>query len=257
MIDSLTKFRLRYIDALAKSWRDEDYKKTLLDSDNVLDLFENSDGDELDSFINTWPNVKVKVVDKDDHKVVWAPTFLGGWIGAGDLFIIKIPQIPKNKSERAQAIANYAKLFPTFLGRDRGNAPSDSGVIDDEFLRFGAMTLQVITILWKAKELLDEGAENKSDSDRQLLSEFYDEFINSDVDAAEVLSKYFSFNNPWNFKVKFVVDNDFSYEDGEWKYIPKNEVILYYPQVPSNEDDHPIALTTYNSNYNVYPFTCC
>lgn len=240
MIDALTNFRLQYMEALAKSWQDTSFKEAMLESNNLLEFLDDQYGKGIK---DVWPNVKIELTDK--IRAIWAPEFLGGWVGDDDLFTIYIPNKPEDEAIAAEALAAYGTLFPTFMGRQSQGEFQNTGIIDESFLKFGAITLQVIGILWR----------DGKDSD------FHQELFSSEDGAALVLSKYLSHKNPWGFRLKFkLADEDkFTYDPVEktWKDIQPNEVTLHYPEKPQLEKDLPIALATYNSNYDVYPFTCC
>jgi ribosomally synthesized peptide (two-chain TOMM family) len=98
---------------------------------------------------------------------------------------------------------------------------------------------------------------------------FKEELLNPDgdhTDKTAVLSKFFGYNNPWNFAINFkecktfILDKD---DDSEFDY-PANIISLGKPRKPelpggpnSSKGIYPIALAAYNDDGKSYPFTCC
>lgn len=238
MNDSLTKFRLVYMEALAKSWKDSSFLAAMLESKNLLEFFD----EQFDSGLKEmWPFVEMTVTD--EKKAIWSPGFQGDWIGNDDLFTITIPTKPEEEN-LAEALAVYGNMFPTFLGAQTKGSTISSGVMDEHFLKFGALILQVIGLLWRG--------------DRQ---DFASELFEVGDQGEMVLSKYFSYKNPWGFRLKFekAPEGKFTYDADTktWNDIVKNKVTMYYPECPEDVKDHAYALATHNINYDVYPFTCC
>ena len=44
MIDALTNFRLMYMEALANSWKDNNFKQAMLESNNLLEFLDDQYG---------------------------------------------------------------------------------------------------------------------------------------------------------------------------------------------------------------------
>lgn len=305
MSKDLLDFRLAYLQFIARTWRDSDY------FDNVIKRYEivDSHSDEA----TTTPLLNLKNILEDDEAynyrcpwladvflkvdrdaVIWKPDDTGGWIGPDDAFHISIPvwDNEKNKVDEGQkvsALAAYYAQFPTFLGSGRpdpnpnvetkknketskekstdvfssGYSPirpsMNAGSLGDDFLTFGSIVMRTIALAWKNKAFREE---------------LFSDSESSSINKSEVLSKYFGYTNPWNFRLVFrkltIIKgsdrepgkNECVWVPGEndslgrWEGLPPNRVQLYYPVKPRNEGEMPIALNTYNCTGPAYPFTC-
>jgi len=245
MIDSLIDFRLVYMRLLAESWVDESFKTKLLQAEDIMELLR-ADSSKPYYYDSPWEYIKVKLIASDYIK--WLPMETAGWISPDDYFIINIPSRPDH-DQRVQALAAYYQHFPTFLGKTKqrkdghnesfNSAIADLGIDPTPFLEFGGITLRTIALAWHNPGFLGE-------------------LTMAGKDATPVLSKYFGFNNTWNFNLQFVEASKFKWEEKnqEWENIPQNIVMMHYPPKPEEEIYWPIALTAYNNTGPAYPFTC-
>lgn len=262
MSNPLMDFRLRYLRAIAESWKDTDYEKELIEAPDLLSHFEKRDEEKLKKFISPWDNVLITFLSQQENPVdpgEWEPDITAGWVGPNDSFVVILPENPWDfqsvKQSKAGsptiAIAKYYEAFPTIFGINTnhslssappppagGALPTDLGASDGPFLEFGGVTLRALALAWADKD-------------------FYKELITlAPPDATPVLSKYLGYNNPWNFNIKFEMAN-FEWCGNDWGNFPKNRVELHYPEKPDISEKHlPIALTSYNNTGPAYPFSC-
>ncbi len=286
MINDIIQFRSIYLQAIAKAWSDENFYSELvipakefnsnlskfLSGDNtVAESYKGFDRSELLSktfdFDFPWPRMSVIIINNDTY---WSSKYELGWVGINDLFIVQLPQAPykkpshskkedpaaeaattlKEKEMAAEAVTAYYRLFPTLLGLPHEDAHGSAQ--DDQFLEFGRLTLRVVGTAW---------ADPK----------FTQEITNPDLKNADpLLSKYFKYNNPWNFNIRFRNAKDFRWvktsENSEspsskppqyhWENIPNNIMVLNYPNRPAETVDFPLALADYNNSGSAYPYTC-
>lgn len=270
MQENILDYRISYLKAIAIAWRDPKFKALLLESNNILDLLQNytdrNGNNPFNQYTNPWTNLTITVSERLALK--WSPQLTAGWIGSDDLIEIYLPQKPADDNLCAEALAQYYYNFPDFLGPLKGEngdqtgaqttqasvtgaLPTQLGIGDDEFTDFGALMLRAIALSWvKKSPFLDEllaasGNPNHPGEDEHS-------------DATPVLSKYFGYNNPWNFKLRFRLAPNFTYnaESSKWENIPNNHIYLWYPEAPADIDFRPTALTVYNNDGPAYPFTC-
>ncbi len=266
-MDLLMDFRISYLKAISLAWNDDEFKNKLLESDNVLDLFSSrGERDRFNSYQNPFSNLIVTV--SDSHEVKWDDSLINNWFGPNDYIDIYLPEKPQNDSDSAEALAQFYYLFPDIMGPikkngssldnsqgssvlSRGSQSSQLGISGDKFTDFGALMLKVISLSWENNKFLDElysasGPEDAKDNQR--------------FDSSPVLSKYFAYNNPWNFNLRFRSAENFKFEEvnglKQWVNIPSNHINLWFPSAPKSEKIRPIALASYNSNGAAYPFTC-
>ncbi len=292
----LMTFRLAYLQAIAKAWKDEDfrdklvpnYPKSTKSGSSQQNLNKTTDAMPLlkeFGFTSPW-NIELNII-YNEQGPVWKPLDTAGWIGPNDKIIIFFPNKPAD-DQATEALAAYYKLFPSYLGRavsskemphaervdpnkiSGGQALSVRLINSADFLDFGGINLRAVALGWKESAFLNELIPNDDPThqDSPLIPP-------KDTDSTPVLSKYLSFNNPWNFEIEYRFCPDFRWEPSqsseetndegkkkpnevkyEWKNVPKNIVQLYFPQKPSDASIHPIALTSYNSTGTEYPFTC-
>lgn len=241
-------FRLVYLRLIAMSWKDENDKDyispmKLVESRDVISDFLVK---EPFNFNPIWKYIQLRIVIDSDNKTVWKPVQTAGWIGPNDRFIINIPATPKKEDQQTEALAAYYQLFPTFLGPEQNapvpdcNAalPTKLGVDSGPFLEFGGVTLRAIALVWEDSSFADG-----------LIS-------SSQEDSTPILSKYFGFNNPWNFNIEFRYDPNFFWDGTQWNNVPSNIIELNYPQKPEDAVTRATALTSYNNTGPAYPFTC-
>lgn len=156
----------------------------------------------------------------------YEPLITAGWMGPDDTFGVVIPPAPDDPKDYSMAIAAYLQQFPTLLGyvQDKSGINQwefDSG--EPNFLAFSNMYAQGIPFCWSdlsVAQLRDQMAGNMKVLNRipsenhtfaYLLTNalFNDQGIltlaeNHEHRGAYTLSKYFGFNNPWNFKFLFM-----------------------------------------------------
>lgn len=253
MTSSLLSFRLAYLMSITEAWQNENYKKELLESENVLNFR---------GFTRYLPNEdpvqwKASIVLKENGlrwKPSGAPVGSNGWMGPYDDFIIKLPNKPADPAQEPIALSAYYQQFPTFFGGGYGdsapasNVSASGGVTKvgglgiggpETFLSFGALTLRVIAYAWENNEfferLTDPGLDN----------------------AAELLTEYFQFTNPWNFNIRFEKDENFNWDSEKkcWPVDILNRIELNFPDTPV-VDDQAIAIASYNDSGPAYPYTC-
>lgn len=264
-MSNILEFRIAHLKALSLCWRDANFKKEFLAQDNILDFFE-THSSLFNGYKNPFKHLTIKV--STEERVKWDPKWTAGWVGHNDNITIVLPTAPKNKALHASALFDYYSLFPNFLGPLKtgpghveacspsmlnGPIPLELGIGDDEITDFGALMLRVISLFWSDDE------------------EFKHELITASKNgnASPILSKYFGYNNPWNFDLRFekAPENTFEYhitevevaghkvETGNWKFIQNNTINLWYPE-PTEVEFQPTALTEYNNDGPAYPFTC-
>lgn len=251
--NSLMGLRLAYLRAIAKSWRDEEFKQTIVTGKDILGILEREFG-----FHSPWQHLELHLVN-DEPKAEWKPMETAGWIGSNDRFVIHIPKKPDKATHPEQALAAYYQMFPTLFGPVknnnslRGPLPLGLGVGPEPFLEFGAVTLRAIALGWKNETFWND-LTTKKGSKRK--------------DAKPALSRWLGYNCPWNFDLSFVEHQNFIWQEdgkhkiGVWnppeagKKIPNNIIELHYPEKPEDETFYAIALTSYNSTGPAYPFSC-
>ncbi|HEX7865721.1 MAG TPA: BMA_0021/BMA_0022 family TOMM bacteriocin [Variovorax sp.] len=252
--EPLLEFRLAYLRAIAKSWQDDAYRRTLLDAQDIQPLLH-------DDFAlpTQWPLLDVKLFQSPDpdQRAEWKPVLTAGWVGPDDSFVIVLPQAPSSLA--TEALAAYYQLFPNFMGPAAGFEPP-SGLLggalptglgipgggDGSLLAFGGVVLRAIALAWQSPEFL------------------FDLTRNPDADKAPVISQWLGYNNPFNFKILFTTNSAFTWDaaTGAWNLknangtLIKNSIVLNYPTAPVEENLRPIALTSYNNTGDAYPFTC-
>lgn len=256
-------YRIAYMKAISLSWKDKEFKKSFLGSENVLDFLSSNENKGLfNDYKNPWDLLKITV--SDNYSMQWRPEETSGWVGENDYIEIFLPEMPIDDSLAAEALVQYYYLFPSFLGPfkeqenllNNGNIPAGSVSakmgLGDDILDFGSLMLRVISLAWQNPEFLDELI--TSSGDGSLLSK------DCKSDASQVLGKYFAYTNPWNFNLRFRSCPEFKYqlEDGKlkWSGIPKNHIHLWFPNSPDKVSSEPTALTSYHNNGAAYPFTC-
>jgi ribosomally synthesized peptide (two-chain TOMM family) len=243
--DPLIQLRLAYLRAVARSWRDAEFRQQLTTAADVQTLLQQHCGLCVD-----WPNLAIRVRDSNPP-LRWNPLQVGGWMGPDDEFEIALPGAPQNEAERTEALTAYYQRFPTLMGVAVSVTPhakflaasAGSGGADVPtsavLLPFGAVILRAIALSWANPSFRDE-----------LLAA---------SDARTVLSQYFGYNSPFNFRVRFHACEAPSCRNGAWEFAwLQNRIVLNYPQVPPLQDKAlwPVALTAYNDTGPAYPFTC-
>lgn len=298
MENHLMNFRLGYLRTIAKAWSNTTYEDRLLDGDDIYNKTKRTICETLnpskreglnirigpDLLDKNGPfkkyfqgvrlgNVSIRVFDIEEKQTRWDPEDALGWKGNNDFFIIHLPTKPHKQSSKEKAIrlAEYYHKFPTFLGvsdnvesskrydpcNDNSGGKlgqgvqTDLGVSPGPFLEFGGVILRALALAWQREGFFEEITKETM------------------IDATPVLSKYFSYNNPWNFNIRFIEsdaitlsndksdDSDNSINIKTWENPPQNIILLHYPRDPNIETDHyPVALASYNETGPEYPFTC-
>jgi len=243
--DPLIQLRLAYLRAVARSWRDAEFRQQLTTAADVQALLQEQCGLGVD-----WPNLAIRVRDSNPA-LRWNPLQVGGWMGPDDEFEIALPGAPQNEAERPEALTAYYQRFPTLLGvavsvMPRGKllataSGSGGGEVPTSavLLPFGAVILRAIALSWADAS--------------------FREALLAASDARPVLSQYFGYNSPFNFRVRFHASEPPLYRNGAWEFAwLQNRILLNYPQVPPLQDQAlwPVALTAYNDTGPAYPFTC-
>jgi ribosomally synthesized peptide (two-chain TOMM family) len=249
--DPLLNFRLAYLRAIARSWSDPDFRKSLLEAPDIQCLLKQN----LRSF---WPHLAIRVqVDPDPRKQTrWLPEETAGWIGPCDKFVITLPKKPD--SDEIEVLAAYYQWFPDLMGPTSDVPTSGQGQDIDEglgipggekgsLLAFGGVVLRALALAWHDEQFMQELT-----TDEKLQP-----------DAAPVLSKWLGYNNPFNFFLLFQEDQN---ETFRWDPSKKklqvtekdkpNTIVLNLPVAPDDAKIWPIALTSYNNTGPAYPFTC-
>jgi ribosomally synthesized peptide (two-chain TOMM family) len=243
--DPLIQLRLAYLRAVARSWRDADFRAKLTSAEDVQGLLQMECG-----LCVSWPCLDIRV-RHSDPVLRWNPIQVGGWMGPDDEFEIALPSPPPVESHRPEALAAYYQRFPTLLGTAlmvaqkqpqamalvvAGSSGASGGSevpTSAVLLPFGAVILRAIALSWADAEVREA-----------LLRE---------SDARPVLSRFFGYNSPFNFRVRFAAIE----LAGDSFASLRNRILLNYPQVPAGPKAlWPVALTAYNDTGAAYPFTC-
>ena len=252
LTSSLLSFRLAYLMSITEAWQNEQYKEELLDCSNVL---------AHPGFTRYLPNEdpvqwKASIILKENGlrwKPEGAPVGSNGWMGPYDDFVIKMPNRPTDSKQKPIALSAYYQQFPTFFGGGHGNLPGGTGAVaanavtkvgglgiggPETFLSFGALTLRVIAYAWENEE-------------------FFNKLTDPDVNnAAELLTEYFQFTNPWNFNIRFERDENFNWDSEKgWPTDIMNRIELNFPDTP-NMNEQAIAIASYNDSGPAYPYSC-
>lgn len=190
----------------------------------------------------------------------WDPGVTAGWSGPNDNFEILLPPKPgQGQDQYDMALAAYFQQFPTLLGHKRNSVTEVDGSAAN-FVEFGNVIMQAIAQSWSEDRFNGVIGNNEDEyTFRELLLD----------NGIKTLSRFYGYNNPWNFDVKFLkaeeIINPAPYWDGDrWAggelY---NTIILNMPNKPEadncsrmNDVVRPVALATYNANGAHYPFTC-
>jgi len=274
--EPLLQFRLAYLRLLARTWRDQEFKKKIFHLDTEKhgyitdDIQDTLVGEEF-ACTTRWRNLSVQLFESTVHgqKVQWSEKNAVGWIGPNDQFEITLPNCPAQTEYMADALAAYYQIFPTILGPaytcplsggrlhiEQSPNPTAMGIPGGgvgSFLAFGSVILRAVILSWKDLN-------------------FRDDLINAGEDAGPILAKWFGFNMPFNFFIKFKhhpnrpdFEGHYDNKNNKWIWKTENEVgnpiiwnkvILNYPTCPESEDIRPIALASYNNTGAAYPFTC-
>ena len=275
MSNTILSFKTAYLSAVAKSWVDPKFADVFHKEgeSSILTFLENNSGSPK-QFINPWKNLVINFLKDDGADLHWDPIKTGRWVGDDDRLTIYFPEDP-GVDHRVEALAKYNFIFPTFMGKIKSNfemlfdeesqqsivdvlnekhipipAILNMGVADFDLLDFSATVLKAISLYWE-----DEHFKGSIINKRDNFS-----------DKTPMLSKWFGYNNPWNFILNFKDNKPFNLNKAcecETLY-PANIISLGKPKNPKNpnekQDDKailPIALAAYNDDGNSYPFTCC
>jgi len=240
--DPLIQLRLAYLRAVALSWRDDAFRQQLTSGEDVQQQLQERCGLRI-----KWPALDI-VVTHSIPPLRWNPLEVGGWMGPDDQFVITLPGTPESEHDRPEALAAYYQRFPTLMGVALHQAPeaatfaSATGGSDVPtsavLLPFGGVLLRAIALAWADAEFR-----------RALLDS---------QDARPVLSRFFGYNLPFNFRVHVRAGGPTVRIDGAWRFEAlKNRIKLNYPEVPTQAERlWPVALTAYNDTGPAYPFTC-
>lgn len=272
--DALLRFRTGYIRAIAEAWENEEFMEELLVQRDVL---------SWKPFVNLLPNgkdlpwtAKVQIRRRDDGPL-WTPGITAGWLGSDDCFEIMLPETPDDHNDFENALGQYNQMFPTLLGHkysildtegqklskeEAGADPSIDGAAI-EFVNFSNVLLQAIALSW-ASDSHEKSGKKGSDE----LIDFRSKLAE---DGVSVLSKYFGFNNPWNFEFRFILPENlddpkkyrWNCETKRWGEL-YNTIKLNYPHKPKQGENDPyiastvrtVALANYNASGLHYPFSC-
>lgn len=246
--EPLLAFRLAYLRAIARSWQDDAYRRDLIAQRDIQPMLHQDFG-----LPTLWPHVDVSLHLSDDPvmRAEWKPVLAARWVCPDDAFVIVLPQAPQTHA--AEALAAYYQLFPDFMGVSTSFEPQQGGASrsipdgdPDSLLNLGRVMLRAIALAWQSPEFL--AALTRDDG----------------IDKAPVLSQWLGYNNPFNFHVRFVTDEAFTWNtaSGKWNLqradgsLIKNGIVLNYPNAPAEKEYWPIALTSYNNTGDAYPFTC-
>lgn len=275
MSNSILSFKTAYLEAVAKSWKDEEFAEEFYakGEENILAFLEAKSGSPK-KFISPWKNLVINFLDDDSHTLYWDPIQTGRWVGNDDRMTIFMPEDP-GVDHRVEGLAQYNFIFPSFMGKVKS---------DIELLFNKKEQIEFIDYL-VSKDIEIPTILTLGESDLDLLSftatmlraialywedpSFKEELLNPDgdhTDKTAVLSKFFGYNNPWNFAINFkecktfILNKD---DDSELDY-PANIISLGKPRKPTLPDGsssskgiYPIALAAYNDDGKSYPFTCC
>ncbi|MCL1123957.1 BMA_0021/BMA_0022 family TOMM bacteriocin [Shewanella surugensis] len=292
MSNTILSFKTAYLSAVAKSWVDKNFEEDFHreGENNLLTFLEEHSGSPK-QFINPWKNLTINFLkDKKsgtnflEDGLHWDPIKTGRWVGDDDRLTIYLPRDPedpllKNNNvpnmidNRVEALAKYNFIFPTFMGKIKSNfemllneknqhefikllieneVPIPSiltmGVADFDLLDFSATVLRAISLYWE------------DDTFKTSIINVDDNYS----DKTPILSKWFGYNNPWNFIINFKKCDSFYLLKANEAQYPANVISLGKPKKPHNPNGNqndkavlPIALAAYNDDGNSYPFTCC
>lgn len=240
--DPLIQLRLAYLRAVALSWRDDEFREQLTSGRDVQQQLQEHCGLRI-----KWPALDI-IVAHSAPALRWNPLEVGGWMGPDDQFVITLPGTPEREQDRTEALAAYYQRFPTLMGIALNLTPEYAVVAGGAsgadvptsavLLSFGGVILRAIALAW-------------SDPDfRKVLLDA--------PDARPVLSRFFGYNMPFNFRVHVRAGGPTVRSEGVWRFESlKNRIELNYPEVPTQSERlWPVALTAYNDTGPAYPFTC-
>lgn len=253
--EPLLGFRLAYLRAIARSWRDDKFKRRLLDegTNDIQPLLVSECG-----LKTQWKKLHVRLESSADtnQQTRWLPLQTGGWVGRDDRFVIHLPPPPpKNGPSQAEALAAYYQHFPNFMGpahavscdehhKEAAGLDTGLGIPDGgpgTLLAFGGVVLRALALSWQRPDFREELKATEN------------------TDATQVLSQWLGYNSPFNFLLQFKEDTDITWdpEQAQWRHA-HNEIVLNYPEAPAEQDKdlRGIALTSYNNTGSAYPFTC-
>lgn len=283
--DTLLNFRTAYLRLIANAWGFSDGVKT--GGDGVGKFLEQFFGGSTDrqgvlttgnildkeEFCKLLPGAKysnnnslpwsahVKVRYDKKNGPQWEPGITAGWSGPNDKFEILLPPAPKDTNQFDVALAAYFQQFPTLLGHNKESTTEIDGSAAD-FVEFGNVIMQAIAQSWSKEKI--NGTINRKEGKYT----FRDLLI---ANGIETLSRFYGYNNPWNFDIKFKKAEDemtlkpsWDSRKQEWKGgALYNVIILNMPNKPEAQKNarmgdviRPVALATYNANGAHYPFTC-
>jgi len=249
--DSLIEFRVAYLRAIAKAWREPSFAQDLLDTSKVTGCLK-----DLGFDTSTWPCLNVEFVGKGG---IWNPSTTGGWFSpgnAGEALTLRLPlepsiALPPDPQQWTEALAGFYQRYPTLFGTALDKPGSEGQAYPTElgdwqpFLEFGALIVRAIAIAWK------------DDAFARALS----------TDAASALESWLGYRFPWNIPLKIEITGSKTKwqpakdaaSNGFWENLPTNTLTLAIPNKPDDSDAKvfPIALAAYNNTGPAYPFTCC
>lgn len=284
LTSQLLSFRLAYLQAVARAWREPEFKEKILSNPdmpggrliNVLEVDEFTALIEPADILDSW---QVKIHIMYDEKMQYQPfnaKTTNGWLASGHevlgVFIPEKPQIASDKTTEAQLLAEYYQRFPTAFGnyiqtsfREDSNAGTGFHPKIKEFQQARASNVDNELGIGGASQFLAFGAVCQYITGRCWADEAYFEFINGKVISSIGTSNsvfqddVVRFENPWGLNIQFhkcKVDLQESEGGVAWQNIPFNELRLMFPNAPQ-EPQQPVALARYNSAGPNFPFTCC
>ncbi len=240
-------------------------------------------------YFTPFKDLFLAIVDAGPEGAHWDEKYKLEWIGKNGLFIIKIPKAPAPE-QQAEALGAYYRRFPTFIGQIDPRIDSEFKKLESEIRKLAAQIGQLDSKNDKPESRINHiishpafGAPKVSEG-HTLISDLHnfsgltlrilalawnDERFRTEItnpsikDASELLAYYFGFHNPWNFYIRFEMDDNITWSvDTEdpgnscWNIDQKvNIVVLNFPKKPNGVLE-PIALSLYNDTGPPYPFTC-
>lgn len=268
--NTLLNFRTGYIKFIANAWADPegelDYLKKYLNVKEVKkDIYLTSNILDCPEFTSLLPagsdslpwTAKVCLLLDPKTGPTWSESATAGWLGAYDNFTIVLPPAPADKDQYEAALAAYFQMFPTFLGHDYGKSEVNGSAAD--FVDFGNVLLQAIAQSWSNQKF------NGYIDGKESEYTFKELLIANGVDC---LTRFYGYNNPWNFSFVFKEAECVEWKPGENNEAGKwddeeqlyNTIILSLPNKPASKKDDDVvgavALASYNASGAHYPFTC-
>ena len=295
-VDSLLEFRTVWLCAIAKSWNEPKFRRSLLDSEHAEDLL----SETFRPY--TWPWKGVLTLSVFDAKKF--KYGVSNWIfpptPAEEGFTIHVPLEPPKGSDpkdHPSILAEYYRQRPSLLTPGGGALKGWSFAVSPTFREHLSSPP---TPIFPASAALTAGAPRET-TDATPTREFFvsssalkegpsagkgslipniTDFANFEVallhavakawhsksfrdqlqeKPAQALATCEHFHPAWKMTLRIADDDKARWDPSQqmWRDLSPNALVLSLPQTPPQVEKRPVALAQYNATGAEYPFSCC